>query len=192
MRFFVIIIMSFVSFNFIMSVQGGYGPCVTKIKNGKFISQGNCEKIDEEEIIGQLRRNVAAKKEKEYCPIHHDGKCIWPVKIGEATTNFVSAVSICANIGRKLADVQSREQYDLIVSYINPWLSEDKDGIFSVWTGMMNNQTLSDGTKPTWSKDPVPLTETVKVAIHIREKEQPMHNLVYMEEENVLFGAICQ
>nr|XP_039253276.1 uncharacterized protein LOC120330378 [Styela clava] len=174
-----------------MSVQGGSGPCVTKIKNGRFISQGNCEKIDEEEIIGQLRRNVAAKKEKESCSIYHDGKCIWPVKIGEEKTNFVSAVSICTKIRRKLADVQSREQYDLIVSYINPWLSETKDGEFSVWTGMMNNQTLSDGTKPTWWKDPVPLSETVKVAIRV-SKTEPIHKLIYMKKRSKMLGAICQ
>ncbi|XP_077974763.1 uncharacterized protein LOC120329979 [Styela clava] len=105
MRLRVITIMSFVSSHFMISVH---------------------------EIIGQLRRNVAAKKEKESCPIYHDGKCTWPVKAGEATTTFVSAVSICAESGRKLAEVQSKKQYELIVSYINPWLSESKDGEFSI------------------------------------------------------------
>nr|XP_039252723.1 uncharacterized protein LOC120329979 isoform X4 [Styela clava] len=164
MRFCVITIMSFVSSHLMVSVQ---------------------------EIIGQLRRNVAAKNEKESCPIYQDGKCIWPFKAGEATTTFVSAVSICAESGRKLAEVQSKKQYELIVSYTNPWLSERKDGEFSIWIGMVNNQTLSDGTKHIWWTAPMPLKETEKVAIHISAKE-PMHKLIYMKEEIKLFGAICQ
>ncbi|XP_077974530.1 uncharacterized protein LOC120330378 [Styela clava] len=165
-----------------MSVQVGSGPCVTKIKNGRFISQGNCEKIDEEES----------------CPIYHDSKCFWPVKAGEGTTNFVAAVSICAKIGRKLADIQSKEQYDSIVSYISKWTAEDRTGDFRVWTGMkynltINNLTLSDGTKATWLSDyPTPPTKTEgkRVAIRISEK-YPMHKIIYLNEKYKNMGAIC-
>nr|XP_039252721.1 uncharacterized protein LOC120329979 isoform X2 [Styela clava] len=198
MRFYVIVIMSFVSSHFMMSVQVGFGPCVTKIKNGRFVSQGHCEKIDEEEIIGQLRRNVAARKEEESCPIYQDSKCFWPVKAGERTTNFVSAVSICAKIGRKLADIQSKKQYSSIVSYISEWLAEEKKGYLHVWTGMkynltINNLTLSDGTKAIWLSDyPILPTETkgIKVAIRVSKKE-PMHKFVYLDKMYKGMGAIC-
>ncbi|XP_077972496.1 uncharacterized protein LOC120340138 [Styela clava] len=177
--------------------RGDSGPCITRIINGHFVSQGNCEKPDGEDIVAQLRRKVDATKEGETCPIYHNGKCTWPIKIGEKTTNFTGAISVCETIGRKLADITSRKQYNLIASYMEPWLAEDENQSFFIWTGMkysseIKNLTFIDGTEPNWLlKYPNLPAEEKDVGV-VMKISNGQAFILYRYWHKVGFGALCQ
>nr|XP_039263573.1 uncharacterized protein LOC120339500 [Styela clava] len=197
MRFYMITSIVAFAFGFLMAIQGDSGACITRIINGRFVTQGHCEKPDGEDIVDQLRRRVNAAKERETCPIYYNGKCIWPIKVGEKTTNFASAISVCTNIGRKLADITSKKQYNLIASYMEPWLDEDSNRNLYIWTGMkysskIKNLTYIDGTKPNWLlKYPnLPAKEkNVGVVIGISDAHEFID---YRYWNKVGFGALCQ
>ncbi|XP_077970715.1 uncharacterized protein LOC120348563 [Styela clava] len=120
MRFYSFVVMMFiVILGSEVATRFANGICVTKIMEGKIVTQGDCEVDNEHDILQEIRNNIAKKQHGENCHFVYNSKCFREI-FQDISINFNQAQTTCESIGGKPANIHDMEHYNMIINYLRP------------------------------------------------------------------------
>ncbi|XP_039261550.2 uncharacterized protein LOC120337735 isoform X2 [Styela clava] len=204
MRFGVWIRIAFVIIAFVMATamnrsvcaQIKGGVCIRKYKDGKLLSQGDCEFHNGLDIANEIKLNIARKN----CDVKYGGRCFKYVLHSTSDVVYEEAKLLCDEIGWTVANIYDDDHYKMIKQYLSSTMAPLRK--IYLWTGMTfkRREVLQrSGEKIIVSSsiwyEGYPSTDSryTGMAIEVDNDKNEKHQGVYnFPPDEPLYGALCE
>ncbi|XP_077973100.1 uncharacterized protein LOC120337735 isoform X1 [Styela clava] len=172
------------------------GVCIRKYKDGKLLSQGDCEFHNGLDIANEIKLNIARKN----CDVKYGGRCFKYVLHSTSDVVYEEAKLLCDEIGWTVANIYDDDHYKMIKQYLSSTMAPLRK--IYLWTGMTfkRREVLQrSGEKIIVSSsiwyEGYPSTDSryTGMAIEVDNDKNEKHQGVYnFPPDEPLYGALCE
>nr|XP_039270220.1 uncharacterized protein LOC120344943 [Styela clava] len=177
------------------------GVCISKIKDGKLVRFGDCEKNDGSDIVKLIKKSEK-KLIQRNCGVEYKSKCYVAVTYATKNITFSDAESICKSMDNsKPSNIYDLTHYQLLLIYLRSMIPTG-EVTTAVWTGVeYKNVSLSlpfEGPTEMWypgfpHSNRVGNPTLTNVGIHVDKVADESNQGIFNEPPSFLrFGVICE